>query len=123
MCPADEAAPPDGPSEAGNGQLASEGASDIVEWALISDVGAERESNEDFAGTDVPSGSGPPLFVVADGMGGHAAGEVASRLAVETMVADWASESGAAHQRLRAAARAANRSEERRVGKECRSRW
>ena len=44
----------------------------------ISDVGRKREANEDCFAT-LPEDS---LFVVADGMGGHAAGEVASGLAV-----------------------------------------
>jgi len=49
-----------------------------------SDVGRKREHNEDSF-TVVPEDS---LFVVADGMGGHAAGEVASRIAV-TAIADF----------------------------------
>ena len=44
----------------------------------ITDVGRKREANEDCYAVV----SGDNLFVVADGMGGHAAGEVASRLAV-----------------------------------------
>ena len=49
--------------------------------ALRTDTGLVRENNEDAALALPESG----LFVVADGMGGHAAGEVASRLAVETV--------------------------------------
>ncbi len=51
-----------------------------------SDVGCVRKNNEDslgvFPGDDPSRGT---LLVVADGMGGAAAGEVASRLAVETL--------------------------------------
>jgi len=46
-----------------------------------SDVGRKRERNEDAFLVDESLG----LFVVADGMGGHAGGDVASRLAVETL--------------------------------------
>lgn len=53
----------------------------IVESAGISDVGRKRSGNEDALFIDDER----KLYVVADGMGGHQAGEVASALVVETM--------------------------------------
>jgi PPM family protein phosphatase len=52
--------------------------------AAKTDVGQKRQGNEDRFCLDRTLG----LYVVADGMGGHAAGEVASRLAVET-IHEW----------------------------------
>jgi len=49
--------------------------------AVASDPGLRRESNEDAFCTRTDLG----LYMVADGMGGHAAGEVASRLAVQVV--------------------------------------
>ncbi len=51
----------------------------VAEHAALSDIGLQRSTNEDaFV-------AAPPLFAVADGMGGAQAGEVASRTALEAL--------------------------------------
>jgi protein phosphatase len=52
-----------------------------IQSAGISDIGKKRESNEDRLYIDDDQG----LYVVADGMGGHNAGEIASSLVVKTI--------------------------------------
>src|SRR5256884_689339 len=89
-----------------------------VEVFAKTDLGRTRDHNEDrFLVADLSRreaslqpavrahevGERGSLFVVADGMGGAAAGELASQMATDTIYQQ--------------------RSEERRVGKECRSRW
>jgi PPM family protein phosphatase len=58
----------------------------IIEQAGRTDVGRQRNANEDSLVVD------PPLFAVADGMGGAKAGEVASAVAAEAV--EGATESG-----------------------------
>jgi protein phosphatase len=50
-----------------------------IDIGSATDIGRVRERNEDSVLVR------PPLFIVADGMGGHRGGDVASQLAVETM--------------------------------------
>jgi PPM family protein phosphatase len=51
-----------------------------VEWGAATHTGAGRERNQDTFGTR------PPVFVVADGIGSHYAGDLASRAAVQAFL-------------------------------------
>lgn len=54
---------------------------------FITDKGRTRDMNQDYMFvSETPVGNLPNLFIVADGMGGHNAGDYASRYAVEIMV-------------------------------------
>jgi serine/threonine protein phosphatase PrpC len=53
----------------------------MVQAAGFSDIGKVRKANEDCFLLNEPIG----LYVVADGMGGHRGGGIASRIAIETI--------------------------------------
>ncbi|HUV50948.1 MAG TPA: protein phosphatase 2C domain-containing protein [Anaerolineae bacterium] len=53
----------------------------VIESSGITDIGKKRKNNEDCLFLD----DDQRLYVVADGMGGHQAGETASKLVVETI--------------------------------------
>lgn len=53
----------------------------------VTDIGKRRKLNQDYVYTsEMPVGPLPNLFLVADGMGGHNAGDYASRYTIETIV-------------------------------------
>lgn len=95
-------APPEGASEGApeapgraarpTAERSAFGADLTVQVHTRTDPGCERTLNEDSVRhAEPPAGAETlgTLVVLADGMGGHAAGEVASRLAVETIEADY----------------------------------
>ena len=59
-----------------------------MEIALLTDVGQKRTNNQDFANHFV-NRAGMPLIVLADGMGGHRAGNIASEMTVTDLGAAW----------------------------------
>jgi protein phosphatase len=74
----------------------------VLRWGAATDTGQVRKENEDaFLAR-------PTVFVVADGMGGHLAGEVASAMAVETFGERIADETGDTPDAIIAAVREAN---------------
>ena len=74
----------------------------VADFAIATHAGRVRRKNEDAYYAE------PPLFAVADGMGGALAGEVASRITVQTLAE--LVEEGSDEERLAATVRLANRS-------------
>ena len=59
----------------------------MIKTAYLTDTGRKRQLNEDYVyASEKPVGNLPNLFIVADGMGGHKAGDYASEFTVNTMV-------------------------------------
>jgi protein phosphatase len=73
----------------------------VVDYAIATHAGRVRRKNEDAYYAE------PPLFAVADGMGGALAGELASRIAVQAL--GELVEEGSDEERLAATVRLANR--------------
>ncbi|HEY7567900.1 MAG TPA: Stp1/IreP family PP2C-type Ser/Thr phosphatase, partial [Gemmatimonadaceae bacterium] len=101
---------------AGSAAAGAQGASPElrVEIGTLSDVGCVREVNEDSIRVIQPPDPNELamrgiLVVVADGMGGHNAGEIASRLAVEVVVQRYADETKEPGKALARAIEQANR--------------
>ena len=71
-----------------------------VHVGVATDIGRVREGNEDSYLIE------PPLYAVADGMGGHRGGEVASQLALETIEDLFRTDAGSLADQVREANRA-----------------
>lgn len=61
----------------------------MLEAYSITDIGRKRQLNQDYVFSSAkPLGNMPNLFIVADGMGGHNAGDYASKCTAETVVSE-----------------------------------
>ncbi len=59
----------------------------MIKTYSITDIGKKRKLNQDYVFTsELPVGNLPNVFIVADGMGGHNAGDYASKYTVETII-------------------------------------
>ncbi|HLZ07914.1 MAG TPA: protein phosphatase 2C domain-containing protein, partial [Chloroflexota bacterium] len=72
--------------------------------AMATDTGRQRPNNEDRVYIDETRG----VFLVIDGVGGHAAGEKAAEIALETIPKELESLGGSTEARVRGAITAAN---------------
>ena len=61
----------------------------MIRSAAVTNIGQRRKMNQDsFFVSDDPVGNLPNLYLVADGMGGHKAGDYASRYVTEHVVSE-----------------------------------
>jgi len=59
----------------------------VIRSFSVTDIGKKRKLNQDYVYvSEKPIGNLPNMFIVADGMGGHNAGDYASKCTVETIV-------------------------------------
>ena len=84
-----------------------------LQGAMLSEPGQARATNEDHVTYVIPNSHDPragkgELALIADGMGGHAAGEVASGIAVDVIAKTYYETGGSADEALRTAFREAN---------------
>lgn len=61
----------------------------MIEISLLTDIGRKRSNNQDFV-NQYKNQSDVTLVVLADGMGGHRAGNIASEMAVTDLGSQWA---------------------------------
>jgi|SRR5690348_5423887 len=90
---------PGGVGNDANGQRITQSSMLDLEFAQLSDPGRVRKQNEDYLGHVAPASpdqvhSHGWLFALADGVGGHELGEVASRTAVESVVEGFRTAAG-----------------------------
>ena len=58
--------------------------------SLVTDIGQRRSNNQDFI-NKFDNKKGIPLVILADGMGGHRAGNIASEMTVTDLGREWIS--------------------------------
>ncbi len=76
----------------------------------ITDIGQRRKQNQDYVFTsEIPLGPLSNLFIVADGMGGHNAGDYASKHAIERIVEEVENSKDSPVETLERAIQSANR--------------
>ena len=59
-----------------------------MEISLLTDVGQKRTNNQDYVNSYV-NRAGRTMIILADGMGGHRAGNIASEMAVTDLGVAW----------------------------------